>query len=105
VTPLGTVRRFRKPRNRADFIQGHGMLEWGAPLRNCSPYWTTMAAAGRSGITPQFSSMQAGAIWKDFLVGIENPDNLLRQVVYEGPREDKPAAEVRREHRQGPRGP
>jgi DNA ligase D-like protein (predicted ligase) len=28
-------------------------------------------------------------------------DNLLRQVVYEGLREDKPAAEVRREHRQG----
>jgi hypothetical protein len=29
-------------------------------------------------------------------------DNLLRQVVYEGLREDKPAAEVRREHHQGP---
>ena len=29
-------------------------------------------------------------------------DNLLRQVVYEGLREDKPAREVRREHRQGP---
>jgi DNA ligase D-like protein (predicted ligase) len=29
-------------------------------------------------------------------------DNLLRQVVYEGLREDKSAAEVRREHHQGP---
>jgi hypothetical protein len=29
-------------------------------------------------------------------------DNLLRQVVYEGLREDRPAAEVRREHREGP---
>ena len=29
-------------------------------------------------------------------------DNLLRQVVYEGLREDKPAREVRREHRRGP---
>jgi hypothetical protein len=47
--------------------------------------------------------LKRGAVWLNSVstivdkFALETEDNLLRQVVYEGLREDKPAAEVRRD--------
>jgi ATP-dependent DNA ligase len=50
--------------------------------------------------TPRFGSIKSGSVHPELVAEVKyltwTDDNLLRQVVYEGLREDKPAAEVRR---------